>query len=98
MMDRQIDSPIPTPLDFVVSNIKNAVDMLRINARPRIAHREVICPALRGAHNHAPLGGRAQCFGRVEDQVQKDLLQLNAISLQQSQPSLRQAGLDGDRF
>ena len=42
-----------------------------------------------------PLVDRAHCFGRVQDQVQNDLLQLNTISLHRSQP-LRQAGLDGN--
>src|SRR5208282_2361916 len=77
----------------------NALDMVRINARPRIAHRDedAICPASPGADQQLtrPLVDRAHCFGRVQDQVQDDLLQLNTISLDGSQP-LRQAGLDGN--
>jgi hypothetical protein len=40
-----------------------------------------------------PLVDRAHCFGRVQDQVQDDLLQLNTIPLNWSQP-LRQTGPD----
>ena len=73
--------------------------MFRINARPRIAHRneDAICPALLGADQQLTrsLVDRAHCFDRVQDQVQNDLLQLNTISLNGSQP-LRQAGLDGN--
>ena len=73
--------------------------MLRIDARPRVAHRDedAICPALLGADQQLtrPLVDRAHCFGRVQDQVQEDLLQLNTIPLNGSQP-LRQAGLDGN--
>ena len=73
--------------------------MFRIDAWPRIAHRDedAICPALLGADQQLtrPLVDRAHRFGRVQDQVQKDLLQLNAVSLNGSQP-LRQAAPDGN--
>jgi hypothetical protein len=38
---------------------------------------------------------RAHCFDRVQDQVQDDLLHLNAITLNGIHP-LREAGLDGN--
>ena len=75
--------------------------MFRTNARPGIAHRDedAICPALLGADQQLShsLVDRAHCFDRVQDQVQDDLLQLNTITLDGTQP-LRQAGLDRDPF
>ena len=73
--------------------------MFRINAGPRIAHRDenAMCPPLLAADQQVTraLVDRGHCFGRVQDQVQNDLLQLNTISLDWSQP-LRQASLDGN--
>jgi AraC-like DNA-binding protein len=56
-----------------------------------------MCPALPGADRQLtrPFVDRAHGFGCVEDQVQDDLLQLNTIPLNGSQP-VRQAGLDRD--
>jgi hypothetical protein len=81
MMDRQIDSPIPMPLDFVVLKASKT----RSNTRPRIAHchEDAICLALLRADRQFswPLLNRAHCFDRIQDQVQDDLLQLNTIPL-----------------
>jgi hypothetical protein len=46
-------------------------------------------------NSRAPSANPVHCFGRVQGQVQNDLLQLHTISLNGSQP-LRQAGLDGN--
>jgi hypothetical protein len=82
-----------------VESLENALDMFQINPRPRIAHRDedAVCPALLGADQQLtrPPVDRAHCFGRVQDQVQDDLLQLNPISLNGRQP-LAQAGLNGN--
>src|SRR5277367_1386034 len=68
-----------------VESLENALDMLRINAWPSIAHRDAdtICLALLAADQQLsrPLIDPAHCFGRVQDQVQNDLLQLNTIPL-----------------
>jgi hypothetical protein len=73
--------------------------MFRINARPGIAHRykDAICSAFLRTDQQLtrPPVDHAHCFGRVQDQVQNYLLQLNTVSLHGSQP-LRQAGLDGN--
>jgi len=73
--------------------------MFRINARPGIAHhnKDAIAPGVFGTDQQLTRAfiDRAHGFGRVQDQVQKDLLQLNAITLHRGQP-LRQAGLDGN--
>ena len=80
-----------------VECLENALDMVRVNAWPRIAHldEDAMCRALPGADRQLtrPFLDRAHGFGRVEDQVQDDLLQLNTIPLNGGQP-LRQAGLD----
>ena len=74
-----------------------ALDVLRINARPGIAHRDAdaICPALLGADRQlsCPCLDRAHCLDRIQDQVQDDLLQLNTIALNGRQRFIK-AGLD----
>ena len=63
----------------------------------RTATRTPFVSALLGADQQLsrPLVDRAHCLDRVQDQVQDDLLQLNTIALNGSQP-LRQAGLHRD--
>src|SRR5262245_15418503 len=70
--------------------------MRRINARPGIAHgHESACLLLLGADRQLSYARlhRAYCFSRIQDEVQQDLLQLNAISLNGKQ-SVRKPGLD----
>ena len=73
--------------------------MVRINARPGIAHghENATGPGLLGADQQLPWPrlDRAHGFDRVQDQVQHDLLQLNTIPLDRKQP-LRKASLDRD--
>ena len=82
-----------------VECLENALDTFRIDARPRIAHRheDAICPALLSADQQLsrPLVDRAQRFDRAQDQVQDNLLHLDAIPLNGKQP-LREAGLNRD--
>jgi hypothetical protein len=62
-----------------VESVENALEVFRINARPRVAHcyEDVICLALFGANRLLAwtLFDRARCFDRIQDQVQDDLLQ-----------------------
>ena len=62
-------------------------------------HENVTGLGLLGADRQFPWPrlDRAHSFDRVQDQVQHDLLQLNTISLNGSQP-LRQAGSDRNSF
>ena len=66
-----------------VESRENALEMFRINARPGIAHghQKATCLGSRGADRQLsyPCLDRAHCLDRIEDQVQDDLLQLNAI-------------------
>ena len=66
-----------------VEGVKDPVEMLRINARPRIAHgHDGACLAFLCADQQLsrPLLHRTHCFSRIQNQIQQDLLQLNAIS------------------
>jgi hypothetical protein len=82
-----------------VESLENALDMLRIDARPGIANRDEDAIRLRllGADQQLsrPRLDRAHCFDCVQHQVQDDLLQLNTIPLYGKQP-VRKAGLDQD--
>jgi len=82
-----------------VESLENAIEMVRINARPGIAHghENATGLGLLGTDQQLPWPrlDRAHGFDRVQDQVQHDLLQLNTIPLDGSQP-LRKAGLDRD--
>src|SRR6202140_4324580 len=82
-----------------VESLENALDMLRIDARPGIANRDEGAMRLRllGADQQLsrPRLDRAHCLDCVQHQVQNDLLQLNTIPLYGKQP-LRKAGLDQD--
>src|SRR5216684_5562578 len=95
--DRQ-SHPYPARLRGVES-LENAIDMVRINARPGISHghENATGLGLLGADQQLawPRLDRAHGFDRVQDQVQDDLLQLNAIPLNGSQP-LCKAGLNRD--
>src|SRR6516165_8159442 len=65
-----------------VEGVEDSIEMRRINARPGIAHgHEGACLVLLGTDQYLsrPLLDRAHCFSRVENQVQHDLLQLDAI-------------------
>jgi hypothetical protein len=64
--------------------LENAIDMRRIDARPGIAHgHENACAVRLGTDQQLSWSrlDRAHCFNRVQDKVQGDLLQLNAIPL-----------------
>ena len=95
--DRPADrQPHPHSAGFRgVESLENALEMFRINTRPRIAHchEDAICPGLLGADRQLswPLLNRSHCFDRIHDQVQDDLLQLNTIPLNGKRP-LRKAG------
>src|SRR5258708_30229939 len=82
-----------------VESLENALEMFRINARPRIAHchENATGLVLLGADQQLawPRLDRAHGFYRLQDQLQDDLLQLNAIPLNGSQP-LCKAGLNRD--
>src|ERR1700752_545210 len=67
-----------------VKSIEHALEMRRIEARPGIAHcHKDACAVLLGADQQFsyPCVTRTHCFDRVEEQVQDDLLQLNAIAV-----------------
>src|SRR5215831_9266275 len=67
-----------------VEGVEDAFEMRRINTRPGIAHgHEDAYLVLLGADHQLsrPFLYRAHCFGRIQDEVQQDLLQLNAIPL-----------------
>jgi hypothetical protein len=72
--------------------------MRPIDALPGIAHcHEHACVGFLAADHQVPCArlNRAHCFNRVQDQVEHDLLQLNAIPLNGNQ-SVRKPGLDRD--
>jgi hypothetical protein len=68
-----------------VESLENAIEMVRINARPGIAHghENAAGLGLLGADQQLswPRLDRAHGVDRVQDQVQHDLLQLNKIPL-----------------
>src|SRR5215475_5419548 len=79
-----------------VKGIEDSIQMLCINAGPRIPYGyEGACLILLGADQQPsrPFLNRAHCFSRVQYQVQQDLLQLNAIPHNQKQ-SLCKPSLD----
>src|SRR6266403_3395259 len=81
-----------------VESLEDALQMRRIDALPRIAHgHENVCAVLLCADQQLSCSrlDRAHCFNRVEDQVQQDLLQLNAIPMNGKRP-LRGPSLDRD--
>ena len=89
-----------------VEGVEDPLEMRRIDARPGIAHsHEDACLVLLGADHQlsCPLLNRAHCFSRIQNQIQQDLLQLNAIPMNRKQ-SLCKPGLDrnaipdGSRF
>jgi hypothetical protein len=82
-----------------VESLENAIEMVRINARPGIAHghENATGPGLLGADQQLPWlrHDRAHGFDRVQDQVQHDLLQLNTIPFDGKQ-RLRKASSNRD--
>src|SRR5215813_2535008 len=79
-----------------VEGVEDLIEMRRINSGPGIAHgHEDACPVLLGADHQVPCPRlyRAHCFSSIQNEVQQDLLQLNAISLNGKQ-SVRKPGLD----
>jgi len=76
----------PCPVGFRrVESLKNALEIVLINARAGIAHSDENRIGLRSFSadrqvSYARLD-RAHRFDGVEDQVQRDLLQLNTIPL-----------------
>ena len=82
-----------------VEGLENAFDMLRIDARPRVAHcyKDSNCLGFPRADQQlsCPRLNRAHCIDRVHYQVQDDLLQLNAIPLDGKRP-LRKLGINRD--
>ena len=74
----------PYPAGFRrVESVENALEILRINARAGIAHSDENRIGLRlfGADRQVSCArfDRTHRLGGVEDQVQRDLLQLNTI-------------------
>jgi len=81
-----------------VESVEDALQLRPIDARSGIAHgHENACVVLLRADQQLSLTrlNRAHCFNRVEDQVQQDLLKLNAIPMDGGRP-LREASLDRD--
>src|SRR6516165_11648934 len=79
-----------------VEGVEDPIEIRRIDAWPGIAHgHEGACLVLLGTDQQLsrPLLNRAYCFSRVENQVQQDLLQLNAIPQNRKQ-SLRKPSLN----
>src|SRR4051812_36370462 len=79
-----------------VEGVEDSIQVRRINARPRIAHgNEDACLILLCADQQLsrPLLNRTHCLSRIQNQIQHDLLQLNAIP-QNRKWSLRKPGLD----
>src|SRR5215813_6560624 len=79
-----------------VEGVEDSIEMRWINAWPGIAYGdEGACLVLLGADQQlsCPLLNRAHCFSRVQNEVQQDLLQLNAIPKDRDQ-SLRKPGLN----
>src|SRR6516164_391462 len=79
-----------------VEGVEDSIKMRWIDAWPGIADgHEGAWLVLLGADRQlsCPLLYRAHCFSRVENQVQQDLLQLNAIPQNRKQ-SIRKPGLD----
>src|SRR6516162_6867452 len=79
-----------------VEGVEDSIEMRWINAWPGIAYgHEGACLVFLGADQQLsrPLLNRAHCFSRVQNQVQQDLLQLDAIPQNRKQ-SLRKPGLD----
>src|SRR6476660_283931 len=79
-----------------VESVENALEMFRINARPKVAycHEDAICLVLLGADHQFPWPrfDEAHCIDRIQYQVQDDLLQLNTIPLNEKRP-LRKVGI-----
>ena len=81
-----------------VESVEDALQLRPIDARSGIAHgHENACVVLLRADQQLSWTrlNRAHCFNRVEDQVQQDLLKLNAIPMDGGRP-LREASLDRD--
>src|SRR5215813_12725848 len=81
-----------------VEGFEYAFQMCRVDARARIAHgHEDTCMLLLGADRKLPRSrlSRAHCFDRVQDQIQDDLLQLDAIAMNRKH-FVRKPGLDRD--
>ena len=65
-----------------VEGVEDPIEMRRINTRPGIAHgHQGARLVLLGADQQLsyPHLYRAHCFSRIQNEVQQDLLQLNAI-------------------
>src|SRR5262245_44904586 len=81
-----------------VEGLENSLEMFRINARPRIAYSDqdpslgLLSPDQQFSW---PRLDRSHCLDGVEDQIQDDLLHLNAIALNGKQ-AVREASLDRD--
>src|SRR5215813_4504525 len=80
-----------------IERLENALNVRRINAWPGITYCEAhACTVLRGANRQISLPvNRSHCFDRIEDQVQNDLLKLNAIAMSGRQ-TIRQWSLNRD--
>src|SRR5215813_10201315 len=79
-----------------VEGVEDSFEMRRLNAWPGIAngHEDAGLVLLRADHQlSCPRHYRAHCFSGIQNEVQQDLLQLNAISLNAKQ-SVRKPGLD----
>jgi len=80
-----------------VESLEKALEMVWINAWPRITHghENATGLGLLGADQQLPWPclNRAHGLDRVQDQVQHNLLQLNTVSLDREKP-LGEASLD----
>src|SRR5215471_16343753 len=89
--------PHPCPAGLRgVEGVEDSIEICWINAWPGIAdgHENARLVLLGADHKlTCPHVGGAHCFSRVQNEVQQDLLQLNAIAKNWKQ-SLRKPGLD----
>src|SRR6516165_2164421 len=83
-----------------VEGVEDSIEMRRINARAGIAHgHEDACLALLGANQQLPCPRlyRLHCFSRIQDEIQQDLLQLDAIPVNRKQ-SISKLFMDRNAF
>ena len=89
MSERLIDKPIPIPSAFVLTNGVKRLFASVTKTDARVAYRHHDFPRiihLRVDPQHpSSIGDRRHGFETIHDQVQQDLLQLNAISPHQGE-------------
>src|SRR5260370_34185782 len=87
MIERQIVSPIPVPVDFVVKRLEDTVLVFSIYSCPGVFYGDKDSGGPlndTGPYPQLPrtIGDRVHGFDRVHSQVQKNLLQLASIGQQ----------------